>query len=429
MVHRFSSIMQISLVCLLTFFHKDLLAQTLRESVQNALANDHLLQGEFFAYKSSVLNLGSAVARFLPSISVIVNETLFQERYNNPRNNSGLNIRIDQTLYQGSLFVSDLKSKKHTQELTKTQYNQKVYDVVLSAVNAHTNYIQRKKILSLYDKNITLMKDQFEIANAKYNLGEMTKVELLSSQAKLRQAISDRSQAYGNYINAQTEYLRVTGVQPKNLTIVASDNPTPPKSLTDLLQKAEHNNLTIKKSQLNQKIAYYNKQSYVATMHPKLSLFSNVPIGDSSVKGYESTSEMGLSFNYPLFNGGANISNFLSQSALYKKSIEQHKDTLKQIESRIISLWNKYKTDVESEKAANSLLDARTQELDIIIKEFELRLKTSHNVLEASLDKLNAEIAYVQRKHDKYITLYNITFEIGDVRFMPFNDIISQYII
>ena len=407
------------------FYGSNLYAQTLTESVNNALNSDHILKGEYHNYQYAEINTGISISAFLPTVTLSTSTMLVHEGVVVPSSANSWGLNLQQVIYQGTLFNSGLRAQRSMEEYSKVQYRERLFNVVLNAIKAHFNYIQAQKILNVYEKNIKFMETQLDITKARGKVGETTKADLLSAKAQLAQAVSDKTQAYGDYINAKTEYIRITGQAPEKLVTSDHDIPQVPRSIANILEEAMENNLTVQKSYLNQKVSYYNKQSALSAMSPTVVLFGSTQFGS-----YNSMpTEFGLSLNYPIYAGGTNVSNFRAQGALYQRAVEQHKDALKQTESNLVSLWNQYNTAVASEKAARSLLQTRKEEVEIIKKEYDLKLKTTYDVLDAQLDLMDAEILFIQRKDYRLVTLFTLILEMGVIENIPFSNIIDQYMI
>ena len=90
-------------------------------------------------------------------------------------------------------------------------------EVLLNGATAYMNVIRDREIVNYRRKSVENFDEQLRAANARFDVGEVTRTDVSQARARASEARSDLAVAIGNLQTSVANYIRVIGDKPRHL--------------------------------------------------------------------------------------------------------------------------------------------------------------------------------------------------------------------
>lgn len=212
-------------------------------AMASAYATHPQLKAQREAQKALDESVAQALSGFRPNISAQYSRGRQRTDLNDSGwdygDTSSRSLSITQPLFNGGGTLAGLASAKDRVKAGRAQLTAIEQQVLLNAVVAYTDVIQKRLIYDANRANAGSLSQLLEGTNERFKAGELTKTDTAQSQTRLIIAQASLQQAKGALLASQIAFRRVIGYDPPaSLTLP----PTPaalPKSLDEALQAAQ----------------------------------------------------------------------------------------------------------------------------------------------------------------------------------------------
>lgn len=368
-------------VLLLSFFlfQTKGFALTLKESYESALKTNELDN-----INEAVINQNEEIRKenrgnYLPKIYGR-GTYLKQDNVNVDQKTIGLN--LTHTIYRGG---RDRMLVESSEKAIAIAENQKISDrltLYLNVIQAYYNYF-----LNLNDyKNLELLKkqstDRVNETSKRVRVGRTRRGELLQAQAQLATADAQIFNGAGLLKESEERFFRLTGLDRTdhnfNETMTV---PTDMKPLSYYLEAA-YQKADVKNRELRIELADLELSSAKAQYLPTLDLASNYYFNKrNSTTFRDSKWDIGLTLNFPLFEGGANKARVNEQVQKREQAIYTLNDYKKSIEIDISTRYETYRRYLDQIKAFDLAFEKTKSSYEETLRDYRLGLVSNLDVL------------------------------------------------
>jgi outer membrane protein len=404
-------------------------ANDLKDFYELALTRDTTLQAAHFQRDALVETRPQAIAQWLPQVSA--NASAMRERAgfdSGPALGStaadcaisststtqhcygtahSLGLNLSQTLWSFQSF-SQLKEANFQVAAAEASYQGAQQNLLLRVAQAYFG------ILSATDQLAT-------------NVAERDAFNTLLNQAKSRQQTgvgprSDVDQAQAFYDateqsvidarnaldDANLALIQIIGQPIKHVAPLREDIPLlgpEPESADDWVTSARQDNFDVRTAQLNMEAASRDISVQRGRGLPSISLTgSGSKITEDPVLGGNQTLDtVGVSFNWPLFQGGAIASAVRQSRALFRESQANYEAAKRNTETQTRAAYRGIVTGIQRIHAAHRAMDSSQRAVEAMRRNVEFGTGTEFELLDAQNNYYTAQRAYNQARYD-YLT-------------------------
>ncbi len=362
-------------------------AETLREALASAYANNPEIMSALLSVKSSAENIALAKSGKLPNIGLSGDLSAgFQANGNYTTSQSfTVGLGYQQRLFDNFKTDAEIEQARALTELSAQALRNAEQNVLLSVVQAYMNVIRDQQLVKLRADNVEFFQTQVQSADDRLRIGEGTKIDVSQAQARLAQGQAAYQAALSSLQTSQASYMRWVGHKPQNLSQDFKFSGLMPKSIDEAISLAEARHPAVMSAKAAIRAAQSGTDAARAAFGPTLDLIGNI-CTINCFGGAQNTGISGsvkLSLSIPLYTGGA------LGASMRKANIEQIKSevdavsTRDQIREAVISSWSALQNASAQIDSANAALEAGQLALDGVIQERDVGQRTTLDVLNA----------------------------------------------
>ncbi len=328
------------MLALSSFYSVNLNAQSLEQAVASALDSHPDIRQAFARFKAKEEDVNRASAGYLPTIDLTAGygyeytDTPSNRRSNDigktelARGEFGLSIK--QILFDGMYTSSEVDRTMFEASAEQWTLLASAEDLALQVSKAYLNYLKTDQLIKLSENNIASHQEIYEQIKERTDSGLGNIADLSQVTGRLARAQSNMISARNNHLDAKTQFIRLTNVQPENLVLPVPDANMLPKDKSTGLSLAIKTHPVIKSAQQDIKAASSFKTAVQSNYFPKLSLelaanSDNDIAGESGINrlgpdvgGHRNDVTAMVRLRYNFYSGGKDIAN--ERSAAYKVS-------------------------------------------------------------------------------------------------------------
>ena len=327
-----------------------------------------------------------------------------------------LNFSLSQPLYRGGRTTAAVRAADHRIEASKAIYVSEMQSTFLSVVSAYVNVLRNKEILALRVNNENVLSKELEAAQARFDLGDVTRTDVSQASSRLSAAIAERVEAQGTLQSSLAEYERVTGMQAKGLE--------PPIGLDDSLWEDRENlaewamdyHPDIVAARSYEYMAKSDAREILGQLLPEISLVGSVNRDFNPTfasEPYTDNSRITLDATIPLYLGGAARAQYRQSKYENKMRAYERKDIERQVRESIVKEWEDLMALRAQVKARQAQVTAADLAFEGVSEESRLGARTTLDVLDAEQERLNAQVNLVSAEYDVVISEYQLLAAAG----------------
>lgn len=333
--------MSLSTLCLLAFFPGASNAQSLEQAVAQALDTHPEIRQSFARFKSKEEDVNRAFAGYLPTIDLTAGYGYeYTDTPGNRKSALGndegetelargeFGISIKQILFDGMFTSNEIDRTTFEANAERWSLFAKAEDIALQVSKAYLNVIQAEEVVKLSEKNVATHQEIFGQIKERTDSGLGSIADLSQITGRLARAQSNLISARNNYLDAKTQFIRLTNTQPKALVVPVPDADLLPDDKSSGLRLAKETHPVIKSAMEDIKAARAFKSATKSKYFPTLSLelaanSDNDIAGESGINqfganvgGHRNEATAMLRLRYNFYSGGKDVAT--ERGAAYK---------------------------------------------------------------------------------------------------------------
>ncbi len=323
-------------------------AQTLSESVQNAVSNNpkiaafrdnrqavesELRRARGLYYPQVDLRAGAG-----PEYSDNIDTRALGGKRQVLREVSGI---LQQRLYDGGEAGSEVERQKERTLSAANRVAENSQFTGLDAVEAHLDVIRQREILRLADANITAHRALLDRVQRRAAGGAGRQADISQAQSRLDQANAARSETVAALRDAEARYVRIVGVFPEAPAPAAIPVSAMPPTVDAALQVISASNPTVLISNADIKAAEAEIGSAASKFYPKvnLELSGNRSNNLGGTPGLSQGALAEFVLRWNLYAGGQDKANREAAYGRYNQALDSRLDALREAEQQIRQAW------------------------------------------------------------------------------------------
>jgi outer membrane protein len=397
-------------------------AESLRQALTSAYANNPNLGSSLLAAKAAAEDIVSAKAGTMPKLgfgaSITDNFSFAGPGGQTNGQTASLGLNYGQTLYDSGLTDARVEQARALTEVAKQAMRNSEQNVLLEVVQSYMGVIRDSQLVRLRQDNVSFLQAQVKSSQDRLDIGEGTKLDVSQAQTSLATGIASMKAAQASLLSSQASYQRWVGHKPNNLSQDFNFRGMLPNSMNEALSVADVYHPAI----LSAKAAIRASQAGVdvaqAAFGPTIDVSGSLGVsrsfGDSDLgRGSPVTGSLGLSLSIPIYAGGALGAGVRKANLGQMKSEVDAQATRDQVHEAVITAWSTLQNSVAQIDAAQQALDASGLALDATVQSRDVGQSTTLDVLDAQATVTQSREALVQATTSRIIASFALVASEG----------------
>lgn len=335
---------------------------------------------------------------------------------NSDSTSGGLSVGMSQTLWSGGRIGLGISVAEANVMAGRENLRSVEQQVLASVIQVYADVLRDEEILRIREANLSVLERQLDEADARFEVGEITRTDVAQAQARLAQSRADLANARAQLAVSRAAYASVVGQTPGTLSALPPLGGLP-GDFDSALDVALGENPAIRSAAYALAAAESRVALARAEYLPSLRASASYGGSSSDLSNFdlaERTSfTAGASLSVPLFTGGLNASRVtqaLEQANGAQIAIEgERRQVLQSVSSAYAQVVSARATVTAGEEAVR----AATVAAEGVRQEAQVGLRTTLDVLNGELELRNAEVALATARRNEYVAQANLLLAMG----------------
>lgn len=279
---------------------------------------------------------------------------------------------------------------------------------------AYFNVQRNMAIFQLNERNIKVLERQLEMAQTRFDVGEITRTDVAQAEARLSNARAELSRAQSNLAIARADYAQLVGQSPTDLEPVET-LPETPENLDAALNFAQTYAPSVIAAREQMEVSRRQVSIARGSLAPSVSLTAGYQYAEEPSTFIDTDEQFafGARATIPLFSGGANYSRIREAKALYARDRSRALEAERRAQALTTAAWQRLSAAQAIIVSAQASVDANKLALDGVTQEALVGTRTTLDVLDAEQELLVAEVQLVNAQRDAQAASFALLAAIG----------------
>lgn len=407
---------------MLAFAQSPVHAEALREALAQAYNSNPDLAARRAALRATDETVAEAVSGYRPTVGA-------QASIERNENGNGIadetgkaaSATITQPLFRGFRTVNSVRSADSQVLAERERLRTSETQVLLDAVTAYMNVVRDEAVLRLNQNQVEVLQRQLQANRDRFEVGELTRTDVAQSEARLSQAISNRTAAEGALTASREAYRRVVGQLPGTLE-ATPEMPPLPADADEAISVALKESPVLLAARYNEQAQRYAVDVAKGAVLPSADASLGVSWRDSersnvfpgSINGSEQTSaSIGATLRVPLYQAGGEYAAVRRQQQIRSQRLLEIASAERQVTEDTRTAWEQLRTARSTIESAAEAVRASEIALEGVTQEQLVGSRTILDVLDAQQELLNARVTLVRAQRDQYVAAYTLFGAMG----------------
>ncbi len=286
--------------------------------------------------------------------------------------------------------------------------------VFIDTVSSYMNVVRDESTLNLNQQNVELLKKQLEAAQARFEVGEITRTDVAQAEARLSAGRASLTAAEASLKASRLFYERTVGEAPGTLESKPA-TPALPASEEDARTTANQLNPSLTAAREVESATSYGIDLAVGQMLPTVSLQASYA-RNGQERGFESVGDetiVSAVASVPIYQGGAEWSAIRQAKEVNNRARLDAEDARRATDEGVSNAWENYRASTASSEANRQQVKAAEIAFEGVQQELEVGSRTTLDVLNQQQELLNARVALVRSERDEVVASYALLAAVG----------------
>lgn len=286
--------------------------------------------------------------------------------------------------------------------------------VLYETAAAYFNVQRNMAVFELNNRNVMVLERQQEMAQARFDVGELTRTDVAQAEARLAEARARLSQAQGDLAIARSAYAELIGQLPGDLEPV-ENLPQLPETLEAAQAIADEYAPSLVASREQSEVSRRQVNIARGAFMPSVSLTAGYQYAEEPSFFVNNSEEFsfGARASMPIFLGGLNFSKVREAKALHDSDRSLVDAARRDVEAQTVAAWERLVAASAVARSASASVEANKLALEGVRQEEQVGTRTTLDVLNAEQELLNAEVTLVSAQRDAQTAAYGLLAAIG----------------
>ncbi|AFJ01872.1 type I secretion outer membrane protein, TolC family [Methylophaga frappieri] len=401
-------------------------AETLREAVDITLKTNPDVLSAVHERQAVAQEIEQARAGYFPTVDLALGtgyeRTSNPAVRNNPANGSSVGYNRNEASLNGRQMLFDGLETKNEVSRHRARTNSRAHSVYsasentgLEAIDAYLNVLRQQRIVELAQDNLEAHQRTHDQILLRSERGVGRRADGEQSLGRLALAETNLMAEQSNLRDAETNYLRVVGIEATSLSDPESPAGLIPSTVEEAINAAVSNHPTLKAANADLESANYQHETALAPFFPRLDFEVGVRQDNNidAVRGSDRDVQAMLRLRYNLFNGGRDSARREETAALINQAAEIRNNTHREVEESTRLSWNALQTVRNQMAYFETYADAAEKTRDAYLQQFSLGQRTLLDLLDSENELFRSSISLIEAQYDEVYAMYRILNSMG----------------
>lgn len=393
-------------------------AETLADAIALAYQTNPTLQEQRASQRALDESIVQARTGYRPTVGFTADATQTDLRPHTPTaanpkgtfSSTGATLSADQPLYTGGRVSADVEAAQAQVLAGREGLRGVEQDVLLSVVRAYVDVRRDVERLRITTENVAVLQRQLDEAQARFEVGEITRTDVAQSQARLAGARAARASAEAQLAISRANYAAAVGQNPTELAQEPSLGDLLPQTVDQAFAQAQVSSPQLRAADYSEQASRARLALAKAQRLPSVSAqasvgYDNLDTGRSvPFDDYDRTVVARAVVTLPLFSGGLVSSQIRQAAELNNADRIAVEGARRAVLQQVSQAWNGLIGSRENVIANQEQVRATQVAFEGVRQEQQVGLRTTLDVLNAEQELRNAELALVNARHDEYVS-------------------------
>lgn len=363
-----------------------------------------------------------AKSGFRPRVTGVVDGTL-QDQGGRPPAGSwssdsgsprGASLSLEQNLFDGFKTTYGIKSAESTVLQGRETLRSAEQDILLMGVEAYMNVLRDTALYDLRRNNVAVLSEQRRQAQARFDVGEITRTDVAQTEARLARAHADMAIAESVLRRSLADFRAVIGTDPKQLKPAKAVSQNLPSSLEEALQSADRAHPAIGAAIYGADAAQMQIRVAQGDLLPNLGVTASLSrrLETTGYKELNSASVLGR-LSIPIYEGGLAHSRSRAAYETAEQRRLQMDSARDKVRAAAAGAWSYAEATKAQLKAGEAAVKAAELALTGVREEAKVGQRTTLDLLNAQQELLDARSFLVQAQRDRVVSSYRLLSAVG----------------
>ncbi|WP_431224979.1 outer membrane channel protein TolC [Serratia sp. L9] len=335
---------------------------------------------------------------------------------------------LTQTIFDMSKWRA-LTLQEKAAGITDVTFQTSSQQLILDTATAYFNVLQAIDALSYTQANKQAVYRTLDQTTQRFNVGLVAITDVQNARANYDTVLANEVTARNNLDNAVEVLRQITGTFYPELASLNTDkfSTKRPDAVNSLLKEAESRNLSLLSARLSQDLAREQIKSAQTGYMPTVDLNASTGITNSKYSGSRANiagggggndsingqNQVGVTFNLPIYSGGATNSQVQQAQYNFVGASEQLESAHRSVVQTVRSSFNNVSASISSISAYKQAVVSAQSSLDATEAGYEVGTRTIVDVLDATTTLYNAKQQLSNARYSYLINQLNIKSALG----------------
>lgn len=393
-------------------------ADTLGDALAAAYRNNPTLEGARYGARAADEGRAQARALYLPTLDLAASASRRSGETNgvdevdsDPRS---LSYIASQDVFTGGSRIARSQLARANVDGAREELRAVEQSVLLAVIAAYVDVRRDEEFVRIRQSNVSVLEQQEVEAEARFEVGDITRTDVAQSEARLAGARSGLSAAQAALEGSRARYAQLVGEIPEALE-APPPPPDIPRALDEAVEQALALNPDLRQARTGERAARAQTGIERAALLPQVSVVGRYDQSDDvGAPGIETdTVTATAQIAVPLFEGGFARSRVRQSRINERRAAEFSEEARRAVVAGVTGSWNDYLAAQRVVESSRSQLSANELALEGVQEERSVGLRTTLDVLNAQQELLEARLAFVSAERDLYVAQHILLQSIG----------------
>jgi outer membrane protein len=324
-------------------------------------------------------------------------------------------VNLAQPLYRGGRTLAETSGAKNLIKAQMAVLNATEQNIMRLVATSYMDVLRDRALLNVAENNSGVILRQLEMAQARFDVGEITKTDVSQAQARLAQAESDIAAARANLRASMAAYEQVTGAPPEENLLYPEITFELPATIDDAITAAEINNPSTLAAEFTNAAAEDDVDNVFGELLPSLNLNGGVSrsYSPSQFIDRQDTTQVGVIARIPLYESGAVRSRVRAAKHTANQRYLQILESRRAARQETISAWERLQAAMSQITAREKEVEAATFVRDSLQDQADVGERTITDALDAVQDYQRAQSALLSARRDEVVARFTLAEAMG----------------
>ncbi|CAI1070129.1 MULTISPECIES: outer membrane channel protein TolC [Serratia] len=355
---------------------------------------------------------------------------------NGYRDSNGVNsdvtsgsLALTQTIFDMSKWRA-LTLQEKTAGISDVTFQTSEQTLILNTATAYFNVLKAIDTLSYTQAQKDAVYRTLDQTTQRFNVGLVAITDVQNARSNYDTVLAAEVSARNDLDNALESLRQVTGAFYPELASLNTDRFTTqrPEAVNNLLKEAEARNLSLLSARLSQDLAREQIRSAQTGYMPTVDVSASTGVSNTRYNGSGTTgpanaqrygdsdagqNKVGISFNLPIYSGGATNSQVKQAQYNFVGASEQLESSHRSVVQTVRSSFNNVNASISSINAYKQAVVSAQSSLDAMEAGYQVGTRTIVDVLDATTTLYNAKRQLSDARYTYLINQLNIKSALG----------------